>query len=42
MSVLTATDEELVASFPASPLNGTFLFTVFKGTSRTISRRLLC
>jgi Collagen triple helix repeat (20 copies) len=34
MSVLSATDEELVASFPASSLNGTFLFTVLKGNSR--------
>ena len=33
MRVLSATDEELVASFPASSLNGTFLFTVLKGNS---------
>jgi len=33
MRVLTATDEELVASFPASSLNGTYLFTVLKGNS---------
>jgi hypothetical protein len=33
MSVLSATDEELVASFPASSLSGTFLFTVLKGNS---------
>src|SRR5262245_53498599 len=33
MQVLKATDEELVASFPASSLNGTYLFTVVKGNS---------
>jgi hypothetical protein len=33
MRVLSGTDEELVASFPASSLNGTFLFTVLKGNS---------
>ena len=33
MRVLSASDEELVASFPASSLNGTYLFTVLKGNS---------
>ena len=33
MRVLSGTDEELVASFPASSLNGTYLFTVLKGNS---------
>jgi hypothetical protein len=33
MRVLNASDEELVASFPASSLNGTYLFTVLKGNS---------
>ena len=33
MTVLSATDEELVVSFPASALDGTFLFTVARGNS---------
>ena len=33
MSVLSATDDELVVSFPASSLNGTFLFTVVRGNA---------
>ena len=31
MTVLTATDEELLVAFPASVLDGTFLFTVARG-----------
>lgn len=33
MSVLAAGDEELLVAFPASALNGTYLFTVVRGTS---------
>src|SRR5262245_16391372 len=33
LPVLSATEQELVVSFPASSLNGTYLFTVFKGPS---------
>jgi len=33
MTVLSGTDEELVVSFPASVLDGTFLFTVARGNS---------
>ena len=33
MTLLSATDDELVVSFPASSLNGTYLFTVIRGNS---------
>ena len=33
LTVLSATDEELIVSFPASSLNGTYLFTVVGGNS---------
>src|SRR5688500_17462690 len=33
MTLISATDEELVVSFPASSLNGTFLFTVIRGSA---------
>jgi hypothetical protein len=33
MTVLSASDEELLVSFPASVLDGTFLFTVARGNS---------
>jgi hypothetical protein len=33
MSVLSATEDELLVSFPASALNGTYLFTVIRGSS---------
>jgi len=33
MTVLSATDEELLVAFPASVLDGTFLFTVARGNS---------
>jgi hypothetical protein len=35
MNVLNATDEELVVAFPASALDGTFLFTVARGNGAT-------
>ena len=35
MTVLTASDEELVVAFPASVLDGTFLFTVARGNGAT-------
>src|SRR5688572_27779445 len=33
MSVLSATEDELIVSFPASALEGTFLFTIVRGPS---------
>jgi collagen triple helix repeat protein len=35
MTVVRSNDQELVVSFPASALSGTFLFTVVKGTAST-------
>ena len=35
MNLLNATDEELVVAFPASALDGTFLFTVARGNGAT-------
>jgi hypothetical protein len=35
MTVLSATDEELLVAFPASVLDGTFLFTVARGNGAT-------